>query len=71
LIAEAADLIYHLLVVFEARGVRLAQVEATLAKRTKQSGLEEKASRRPDARKIKPRSRKSGSRASPGRGARS
>jgi phosphoribosyl-ATP pyrophosphohydrolase len=45
LIAEAADLIYHLLVVLEARGVTLADVEAALAERTQQSGLEEKASR--------------------------
>ena len=45
LIAEAADLIYHLLVVLEARGVKLAEVEAALAARTGQSGLAEKASR--------------------------
>jgi phosphoribosyl-ATP pyrophosphohydrolase len=45
LIAEAADLIYHLLVVLEARGVTLADVEAKLAERTRQSGLSEKASR--------------------------
>ena len=45
LIAETADLLYHLLVVLEARGVTLAQVEAELEKRTKQSGHEEKASR--------------------------
>jgi phosphoribosyl-ATP pyrophosphohydrolase len=43
--AEAADLIYHLLVVLHARGITLAEVEATLAERTKKSGLEEKASR--------------------------
>ena len=46
LIAEAADLIYHLLVVLEARGIKLAEVEATLAARQAQSGLEEKASRK-------------------------
>jgi phosphoribosyl-ATP pyrophosphohydrolase len=46
LIAESADLIYHLLVVLEARGVALADVEAALAERTRQSGLEEKASRK-------------------------
>src|SRR5438445_9693667 len=46
LIAEAADLIYHLLVVLEARGVKLAEVEAALAARQAQSGLEEKASRK-------------------------
>jgi phosphoribosyl-ATP pyrophosphohydrolase len=45
LIAEAGDLIYHLLVVLEARGIALADVEAELAKRTKQSGLAEKATR--------------------------
>jgi len=46
LIAEAADLLYHLLVVLQARGVRLAEVEAALAARTVQSGLDEKASRK-------------------------
>jgi phosphoribosyl-ATP pyrophosphohydrolase len=46
LIAETADLIYHLLVVLEARGVRLADVEAELEKRTAQSGHQEKASRK-------------------------
>jgi phosphoribosyl-ATP pyrophosphohydrolase len=46
LTAEAADLIYHLLVVLEARGVTLAEVEAELAARTRQSGLDEKASRK-------------------------
>ncbi|MSO66336.1 MAG: phosphoribosyl-ATP diphosphatase [Pseudolabrys sp.] len=45
LIAEAADLLYHLLVVLEARGVTLAQVEAELEKRSAQSGHQEKASR--------------------------
>ena len=34
--AEAADLIYHLLVVLEARGISLADVEAQLAERTRQ-----------------------------------
>jgi phosphoribosyl-ATP pyrophosphohydrolase len=46
LIAETADLLYHLLVVLEARGIRLAEVEAALAARTTQSGLDEKASRK-------------------------
>jgi len=46
LIAEAADLFYHLLVVLEARGIKLAEVEATLAARQAQSGLDEKASRK-------------------------
>ncbi len=39
LIAEAADLVYHLVVVLQARGVALAEVEAALAARTGQSGL--------------------------------
>jgi phosphoribosyl-ATP pyrophosphohydrolase len=46
LIAEAADLLYHLLVVLEARGVKLAEVETALEARTTQSGLDEKASRK-------------------------
>src|SRR5690349_15058360 len=46
LTAEAADLIYHLLVVLQARGVTLADVEAVLAARSTQSGLDEKASRK-------------------------
>ena len=45
LIAESADLLYHLLVLLKARGVRLAQVEAELRKRTKRSGHQEKAAR--------------------------
>ena len=46
LAAEAADLLYHLLVVLQARGIALAEVEAVLAERTRQSGLQEKASRK-------------------------
>ena len=45
---EAADLLYHLLVVLQARGVKLAEVEAELEQRMSQSGLQEKASRKPD-----------------------
>jgi phosphoribosyl-ATP pyrophosphohydrolase len=45
LIEETADLMYHLLVVLEARGITLAEVEAVLAARTRQSGLDEKAAR--------------------------
>jgi phosphoribosyl-ATP pyrophosphohydrolase len=45
LVAESADLIYHLLVLLKSRGVTLADVEAALAKRTGTSGLEEKAAR--------------------------
>lgn len=45
-IAEAADVLYHLLVVLHARGISLADVEAALAERTRQSGLDEKATRK-------------------------
>jgi phosphoribosyl-ATP pyrophosphohydrolase len=45
LTGEAADLLYHLLVVLHARGIPLSAVEAVLAERQRQSGLEEKASR--------------------------
>ena len=45
LVSEAADLLYHLMVLLEARGVTLAEVETELAKRTAQSGHAEKASR--------------------------
>jgi phosphoribosyl-ATP pyrophosphohydrolase len=45
-VAEAADLLYHLLVVLHARGIPLAEVEAALAERTRQSGLDEKAARK-------------------------
>ena len=44
-IAESADVLYHLLVMIHARGVTLAEIEALLETRTKKSGLEEKASR--------------------------
>ena len=47
LIAESADLLYHLLVVLQARGIAFAEVEAALAERTVQSGLQEKAARPP------------------------
>ena len=46
LIAEAADVIYHLLVVLQVRDVSLAEVEAELERRSTQSGLAEKAARR-------------------------
>lgn len=46
LTAEAADVVYHLLVMLAARGVTLAEVEAELARREAQSGLEEKAGRK-------------------------
>jgi phosphoribosyl-ATP pyrophosphohydrolase len=43
--AEAADLVYHLLVLLRASDVSLAAVMAELERRTAQSGLAEKASR--------------------------
>jgi len=48
LIGETADLLYHLLVMLRARGVTLADVEDALGERTARSGLDEKASRKPD-----------------------
>jgi phosphoribosyl-ATP pyrophosphohydrolase len=45
-VSESADLLYHLLVVLEARGVKLGDVYAELKRRTAQSGLEEKAARK-------------------------
>ncbi|MEO0676325.1 MAG: phosphoribosyl-ATP diphosphatase [Pseudomonadota bacterium] len=45
LTAEAADVLYHLLVMLAARGVTLSDVEAELARREGTSGLDEKASR--------------------------
>ena len=44
--AEAADVLYHLLVVLHARGITLDEVEAELGARSRQSGLDEKASRK-------------------------
>ena len=46
MIGEAADVLYHLLVVLHARGITLAEVEAELGARTRQSGLDEKAARK-------------------------
>ena len=43
--AEAADTLYHLLVLLEARGVAFADVLAVLEARMGTSGLAEKASR--------------------------
>ncbi|NBR52632.1 MAG: phosphoribosyl-ATP diphosphatase [Rhodobacteraceae bacterium] len=45
LTSEAADALYHLLVMCAARDVSLADIEAELARREAQSGLAEKASR--------------------------
>jgi phosphoribosyl-ATP pyrophosphohydrolase len=46
LTGEAADVLYHLLVLLRSAGVPLAEVMAELEGRTGRSGLEEKASRR-------------------------
>ena len=48
LIAESADVLFHLLVLLKSRGVSLAEVEAALAQRTTMSGLDEKAARKRD-----------------------
>ncbi|MEJ2025931.1 MAG: phosphoribosyl-ATP diphosphatase [Limibacillus sp.] len=45
LAGESADLLYHLLVLWAARGVKPEQVWAKLAAREGVSGLEEKAAR--------------------------
>ena len=42
---EAADVLYHLLVLLQAGGVSLQDVMDELERRTSRSGLEEKASR--------------------------
>lgn len=47
LVSESADLIYHWLVVLAIAGIPLADVMAELERRTAQSGLAEKASRKP------------------------
>lgn len=46
LVSEAADVLYHLLVVLAARDVPLDEVYAELSRRTAQSGLAEKAARK-------------------------
>jgi len=46
LVGEAADVIYHLLVLLHARGISLDEVEAELTARSHQSGLAEKAARK-------------------------
>jgi phosphoribosyl-ATP pyrophosphohydrolase len=48
LIAESADVLFHLLVLLKSRGIGLEDVEAALAQRTGMSGLEEKAARKRD-----------------------
>jgi len=49
LIAESADVLYHLMALLAARDVPLDAVMAELERRTAQSGLAEKASRGPAA----------------------
>ncbi|WP_341212135.1 phosphoribosyl-ATP diphosphatase [uncultured Limimaricola sp.] len=46
LASEAADALYHLLVMCASRDVTLDDIEAELARREGQSGLAEKASRK-------------------------
>ena len=45
LTSEAADVLYHLLVMLAARDLTLADVEAELARREGKSGIEERAGR--------------------------
>lgn len=46
LASESADLLYHLLVLWAARGLEPGEVYAELAQRENRSGLDEKASRK-------------------------
>src|SRR6478736_2847269 len=46
LTAEAADVLYHLLVVLQGAGIPLSDVLQELERRTRQSGLAEKAQRK-------------------------
>jgi len=45
LVAESADLLYHLCVVWHLAGISYDEVMAELARRTAMTGLQEKASR--------------------------
>lgn len=47
-VSESADLLYHWLVVLAVAGVPLNEVMAELERRTSQSGIAEKASRKND-----------------------
>lgn len=47
-VAESADLLYHLLVVLQSREVALREVYEELERRTASSGIDEKESRRRD-----------------------
>ena len=44
-VAESADLLFHLLVLWQAMGIQPAEVMVELERREAQSGIEEKASR--------------------------
>ena len=46
LVSESADVLYHLMVLLHAKGIALEEVFAELQRRTRQSGLQEKASRK-------------------------
>lgn len=46
LTAEAADVLFHLLVMLQSRGVALSDVMAELSQRQEQSGLAERAARK-------------------------
>lgn len=46
LVSESADLLYHWLVVLTVAGIPLSEVMAELERRTSQSGIAEKASRK-------------------------
>lgn len=48
LIAETADLLFHILVLLKSCNVPLSDVEAALSLRTRTSGLQEKAARKRD-----------------------
>jgi phosphoribosyl-ATP pyrophosphohydrolase len=48
LVSEAADVVYHLLVVLRSAGIQVEDVLSELERRTGQSGLAEKAARPPE-----------------------
>lgn len=47
-VLESADLLFHLLVLWQSMGINPAEVMAELERRETQSGIEEKASRPPE-----------------------
>ena len=48
-VSESADLVYHLMVMLKSRGIVFESVLAELQRRTRQSGLQEKAARKDGA----------------------